>query len=269
MTFTVLIAEDPAPPAKPAEAPFWANPLFMIAIFGLFFLVVMLPAQRRKTREAKKMMDSPGATAPKMTPKQMADQKAWMEAAAVNDNHKLLEHMAGHWDMKVVATMPDSPPAESKAEEHAFMTLGGRFLHGKVKGQMMGQPFDGVSVMGYDNVGKKFVSTWTDSTSTNVLMETGTYDAATKTFTMKGEFTDPTTSKTVKTRTLTKMVDTDHYTMQFFRTMADGKETKVMEITSSRDANAKDEPASEGAMKKWEDAAKKAKDALPANTKGH
>ena len=63
MTFTVLIAEDPTPPAKPAEAPFWANPLFMIAIFGLFFLVVMLPAQRRKTREAKKMMEGlkPGA----------------------------------------------------------------------------------------------------------------------------------------------------------------------------------------------------------------
>ena len=57
MTFTALIAEDPAP-AKPAEAPFWANPLFMIAIFGLFFLVVMLPAQRRQKREAKKMIES-------------------------------------------------------------------------------------------------------------------------------------------------------------------------------------------------------------------
>ena len=63
MTFTVLIAEDPTPPAKPAEAPFWANPLFMIAIFGLFFLVVMLPAQRRKAREAKQMVEKlkPGA----------------------------------------------------------------------------------------------------------------------------------------------------------------------------------------------------------------
>ena len=58
MTFTALIAEDPAPPAKPADAPFWANPLFMIAIFGLFFLVVMLPAQRRQKREKAKMMDS-------------------------------------------------------------------------------------------------------------------------------------------------------------------------------------------------------------------
>ena len=66
MTFTALIAEDPAPAApagKPAESPFWANPLFMIAIFGLFFLVVMLPAQRRKAREAKQMVEKlkPGA----------------------------------------------------------------------------------------------------------------------------------------------------------------------------------------------------------------
>ncbi len=58
MTFTALIAEEPAPAAKPAESPFWANPLFMIAIFGLFFLVVMLPAQRRQKREKLKMMDS-------------------------------------------------------------------------------------------------------------------------------------------------------------------------------------------------------------------
>ena len=61
MTFTALIAEDPTPaPAGKAagEAPFWANPLFMVAIFGLFFLVVMLPAQRRQKREAAKMLET-------------------------------------------------------------------------------------------------------------------------------------------------------------------------------------------------------------------
>jgi preprotein translocase subunit YajC len=57
----VLIADDPAPAApagagRGGEAPFWANPIFMIALFGLFFLVVMLPAQRRQKREQQLML---------------------------------------------------------------------------------------------------------------------------------------------------------------------------------------------------------------------
>ena len=61
MTFTALIAEEPAPAqpvGKAQEQPFYQQLPFMLAIFGLFFLVVMLPAQRRQKREKLKMMDS-------------------------------------------------------------------------------------------------------------------------------------------------------------------------------------------------------------------
>ena len=66
MTFTALIAEDPAPAqaaAKAPEQPFYMQLPFMLAIFGLFFLVVILPQSRRKNREAKKMLENlkPGA----------------------------------------------------------------------------------------------------------------------------------------------------------------------------------------------------------------
>ena len=36
--------------------PFFANPLFLVLMFGLFFLVVMLPAQRRQKREAATLL---------------------------------------------------------------------------------------------------------------------------------------------------------------------------------------------------------------------
>jgi preprotein translocase subunit YajC len=59
VTFTALIAQEPAAAAgKPPEVPFFMNPIFMIAMFGLFFLVVMLPAQRRQKREAAKLLES-------------------------------------------------------------------------------------------------------------------------------------------------------------------------------------------------------------------
>jgi preprotein translocase subunit YajC len=57
--FTAIIAQAPDG-AAPAEGGQQAaqplgilgNPLFMFALLGLFFLVVMLPAQRRQKREA-------------------------------------------------------------------------------------------------------------------------------------------------------------------------------------------------------------------------
>ena len=57
-TYTKAIwAEDPAPAdgARPAP-PFWANPLFIVVIFGALFMLVILPAQRRQRREQQNMM---------------------------------------------------------------------------------------------------------------------------------------------------------------------------------------------------------------------
>jgi len=59
VTFTALIAQEPAPaPGKQPEVPFFMNPIFMIAMFGLFFLVVMLPASRRKKRDEAALLAS-------------------------------------------------------------------------------------------------------------------------------------------------------------------------------------------------------------------
>jgi len=57
VTFTALIAEDP-PAAKPPEQPFFMQPMFLIALMGLFFLVVILPQSRRKAKEAKKLLET-------------------------------------------------------------------------------------------------------------------------------------------------------------------------------------------------------------------
>lgn len=55
-------AEKPAGP-QPGAMGLLGNPLFMFALIGLFFLVVMLPAQRRQKREqaAKLAAMRPGA----------------------------------------------------------------------------------------------------------------------------------------------------------------------------------------------------------------
>ena len=125
-----------------------------------------------------------------------AEDKAMMEAfermGRVGENHKLLESMVGEWDAKVTMWMkPGAPPSESTGSMVTRAVYGGRYFHGTYKGDMMGQPFEGVATSGYDNVSGKFWSTWVDSMSTGISYSTGSYDPATKCITYTGEMADP------------------------------------------------------------------------------
>ena len=56
---TALIAEDPKPdPAKQPEVPFFLNPMFLIGMMALFFILVILPAKRKQKQEQQNMMAS-------------------------------------------------------------------------------------------------------------------------------------------------------------------------------------------------------------------
>jgi len=54
------------------------------------------------------------------------------------------------------------------------MTLDGRVLVEDVSSSMMGSPFTGHGMMGYDNVTGKYWSTWNDSMSTGLMVSEGT-----------------------------------------------------------------------------------------------
>jgi hypothetical protein len=123
------------------------------------------------------------------------------------------------------------PPTKSKAVNIQSSALGGRYVTGKFTGTMMGQPFEGMSIMGYDNAKKVFTSTWVDNMGTGLVQMTGTYDEATKTLNMKGHQTDPMTGKDSDMREEMKMIDDNSYTMAMYGAGMDGKEMKFMEGT--------------------------------------
>jgi preprotein translocase subunit YajC len=56
MMTQLLLAADP--PADPPAGPFGGsiNPLFIIALLGLFFMIVVFPASRRQKKEQEKMI---------------------------------------------------------------------------------------------------------------------------------------------------------------------------------------------------------------------
>ena len=168
-----------------------------------------------------------------------AEEKAMMEAfdrmAKVGDNHKLLGAMAGEWNTVVRSWMkPGAEPMESKGVSSDRPVMGGRYIQTDFKGDFMGQPFQGFGMSGYDNVTGKFWSTWSDSMSTGVMHVRGTYDAASKPFTYRGEMPDPMKAGAlVKFRETVKIVDADKHVFEMYETH-EGVETKTMEITYTR-----------------------------------
>ena len=49
------------------------------------------------------------------------------------------------------------------------MLLDGRFLQQEFTGEMMGQPFSGVGINAYDNLRKRYVTTWIDTMGTGIF----------------------------------------------------------------------------------------------------
>lgn len=156
----------------------------------------------------------------------------WMDYATPGPMHKWMEKTNGTWEGDVSSWMSaDAPPSTSKATNVQSSVLGGRYVSGKFSGTMMGGPFNGMSLMGYDNARKVFVSTWVDDMGTGIVHMEGTYNEASKTLSLKGRQTDFMTGKESDIREEMVMIDDNTYKMTMYGTGLDGKEMKFMEGT--------------------------------------
>ncbi|MBI4816064.1 MAG: DUF1579 domain-containing protein [Deltaproteobacteria bacterium] len=180
--------------------------------------------------------EKPGAAAPaaaEQKPDPMME--AWMKAATPGPQHQLLKSLAGNFTVASKAWMdPKAPPMESAGKMKAQMTLGDRFLHQTLESQMMGQPFTGAGLIGFDNVKGKFVSTWSDTMGTMIMMFEGTADKTGNVITMTGEYLDPMTKKKKKMRTVMKVESADKQTFELYDQDKKGKEFKAMEAVYTR-----------------------------------
>lgn len=125
-------------------------------------------------------------------PSQEEMMAAWAEAMAVGEQHQAFADRAGTWAMTTTYQLdPNGPPIVERGMAERAVTMGGRVLEERVDGQMMGNAFHGLGRMGYDNVTGRYWSTWTDTTSTALIVLYGDYDAASNTYVFEGEATDP------------------------------------------------------------------------------
>jgi hypothetical protein len=114
------------------------------------------------------------------------------------------------------------------------LLFGGRYLVEHFRCSFMDDPFEGMAIIGYDNQKKKHVSIWIDSHSTGIMMSEGTYDEATKTTTMMGDYVDPLRGP-MKMKNVLREISKDKNVMEMYDIGPDGKEQKTMEITYTRE----------------------------------
>jgi hypothetical protein len=177
------------------------------------------------TEEEKKQED-------KMDMQAMMD--VYTKLATPGAPHKMFANLAGSWITKTRAWMdPDKPPMEGTGTCKQKMILDGRYLQQEYTGEMMGSPFTGINLIGYDNHTKKYVSTWIDSMSTGIYYFEGTASADGKTITQESSYDDPVRGP-MAWRSVTRIVDDNTLEYEMYLTPKGGKEERMMEMTVTR-----------------------------------
>ncbi|MBI3451219.1 MAG: DUF1579 domain-containing protein [Acidobacteria bacterium] len=173
------------------------------------------------------------ATPPSAADNEKAMMDAMMKMGTPGAQHEALKKFAGSWKAACKMWMGPGDPQTSEGTSENDVVLGGRFLRESFKGTFMGGPFEGMGFLGYDNLKKKYVSTWIDSLGTMIQDATGQMDKDGKVLTLHGTFTDPLTKKQSPTREVTKFVDDKSIVWEMYGTN-ENKEVKEMEITYTR-----------------------------------
>ena len=167
-----------------------------------------------------------------MDPEQMME--LWKQAATPGEPHRLFSALAGSWTTQTKEWMePGKPPVESSGTAEMKMLLDGRFLCQEFTGRLMGQPFNGIGIDGYDNMTKKYVTAWMDSMGTGIFMMEGTASADGKTITLRGSHPEP-GGGTMTHRAVWKILDENNQTFEMYGAHHGRKEMKVLEIAYQR-----------------------------------
>jgi len=200
-------------------------------------------AYGKKDKQAEAPVVQPAAEAPTapavegtQPPAMDPQMEAWMKASTPSDNHKNLEIFNGNFTYTMKWWKgPEATPEESSGMTNGQWILGGHFIQQNVSGTAMGQPFEGISITGYDNVKGEYSTVWIDNMSTGMMTSHSQFDAATKSFSETGSFACPMTGKKDMTfRGAIQITDNDNYTYQMYSADETEKEFKMMEITYAR-----------------------------------
>ncbi len=148
--------------------------------------------------------------------------------------HAQFKEAAGTWHTETKMWMGPGEPDVSSGTSTMEVIFGGRYMVERYRCMMKDRPFEGMGIVGYDKLKKKYVHVWLDNFGTGFMVSEGTRDEATKTSTYLGEYDDPMTGQKQKHKNVLREVTKDQTVMEMYMVGPDGTEFKSMEITYTR-----------------------------------
>jgi len=210
-----------------------------LATAGLAVLIATGPdhkdnAKKKGDHEMMKHMDhandNKGGMGGMDDAKMMAEM---MRLGTPGKQHAELAKGVGSWSAHTSFTMdPSQPPVEGPAKMTTETVLGGRYTASEFRMEFMGQPYQGISYMGYDIAHEQFISIWMDSMSTKITHLTGNLDDHGN-LVMTGISTTPMGDNPMKI--VTSFDDDNHMTDKFYDQLPDGSWNQSGTITYTRD----------------------------------
>lgn len=162
-----------------------------------------------------------------MDPKAM--EEMMMKLMTPGTPHKDLARMEGKWTATITMFMEGAQTSEGTYEGE--MVLGGRYLMGRYKNTFNGQPYEGLSLDGYDNGKKQYFSMWLDSLGTGYYLAHGTASADGKVVSHQGTMSIG--PMEIPSRSETVYMDKDTVKFTMWQSMG-GQESKAMEAVYKR-----------------------------------
>jgi hypothetical protein len=132
--------------------------------------------------------------------------------------HEILKRDEGVWDATIEMTPgPGLPPMTMTGTETSTL-VGGRWLISEFHSEMMGQPFEGHGITGWDPEKEAYVGVWADTMSTELTQSESTFEHETNTMTGWMEMRNPTGEKG-KARTVEEWPDETTRIIRIYPTM--------------------------------------------------
>lgn len=157
------------------------------------------------------------------------------EAGRPGPAHKALEHYVGDWKAEVKCWMePGGAPDVSQGTARVSWIMNGRFLEEDFRGEIMGKPFRGRTVIGYDNVKRTFQCSWISDMQTSMFTTEGDGENGNKVITLKGTASCPMQERgDIPMKVVLRELGPDRHSLEMFDE-TEGEEFKTMEILYTR-----------------------------------
>lgn len=172
----------------------------------------------------------------------MEEMQAVMErATALGEEHEALEVFLGDWDVEIRVHLPGAPGEQPETQTSHGTARGewvveGRWLGVRVTGEMMGAPYTGFSLRGWDSYAQNWVTASVTSMDNALNVTRGVkVDPEGGIFAEYGALDEYLTGELNKPyRTITRLDGTDRYTTEVWDMGIGAEGMKVVEFEFTR-----------------------------------